>query len=176
MLVEIWNNEKGITRLMVATMLIACLAVAGLVAWVTFSPEQEGQPFYAASASTPSLQLSSAVLAQADDTGVQEVSFVLGIAEGAPPVNLTMPPENVVTVSYRDDRTRIEDVYWNWKPYGPQDGDAMLEAGERAKFTVCTPGPGPGASFEVLVKTPDGKVLPIARVIPDELTPVMNLQ
>ncbi len=176
MIEKMWNNEKGVTRLMVATMLIACIAVAGLVAWVTFSPEEEGRPFYAGSAGEDALQLRSAVMAYGDGTGINEVSFTLDLPEGAAPVNFTRPPENVVIISYNDGRPQIDDLYWSCTEYGPGDGDNILEAGEKFNIKVHTPDPGADTAFEIMIRTPDSKVLSIGRTTPEELAPVMNLR
>ncbi len=177
MIEKMISNEKGITRLMVITMLIACIAVAGLVAWVTFSPEEEGQPFYAGPlVGGDALQLRSAIVAHGDGTGVEEVSFTLDLPEGADPVNFNQPPENVVMISYNDGRPQIDDLYWTFAEYGPGDDDNILEAGEKFNITVQTPNPGADAAFEIMIRTPDGKVLTIGRTTPDELAPVMNLR
>ena len=176
MIAKIMNNEKGITRLMVATMLIGCLAVAGLVAWVTFSPEEAGQPLYAGPTGEDVLQLRSAVLAHGSSAAVDSVSFTVQISEGTDPINFTPSPQNVVVISYDDGRPRIEDLFWTCTEYGPGDGDYMLEAGELFNLNVYTPNPGAGNTFEIQVKTPDGNTLTIERTIPDELTPVMNLR
>ena len=176
MLAKIMNNEKGVTRLVVATMLIACLALAGLVAWVTFSPEEEGQPFYAGLTGEESLELRSAVLACGDGTGIDKVTFTVAIPEGADPVNFTGPPDNVVVISYDDGRPLVDDLFWTCTKCIPGDYDNILEAGEMFEIEVYTPDPGAGTSFKILVGTPDGKVFDIKRTTPDDLTPVMNLK
>ena len=176
MIAKMMNNEKGVTRLMVATMLVGCLTVAGLVAWVTFSPEEAAQPLYAGPTGEDSLQLRSAVLAQGDGTGIDSVSFAVQLSGGTDPINLTPSPQNVVVISYEDGRPRADDLFWSCTEYGPGDGDYMLEAGEMFNLNAYTPSPRAGTAFEIQVITPDGKILRIERTIPDELTPVMNLR
>ncbi len=174
---KMWNNEKGITRLMVITMLIACVAVAGLVAWVTFSPEEEGQPFYAGSMTGgDTVQLRSAVMAYGDGSGVEEIGFTLDLAEGAAPINFNHPPENVVMISYNDGGSQLDDLYWTSTEYGGGDGDNVLESGEKFNIKVSIPDPGASTPFEIMIRTPDGKVLTIGRTTPEELAPVMNLR
>lgn len=178
MLARIINNDRGVTRLMVATMVIACIAVTALLISTTFS-EDEGtggqlSVFYAGPGD-PALELRGALLAQGDGTAVTEVTFVLAIPEGGEPVNFTAPPANVVAISYKDKQQLIVDAPWSAAQYGAGDDDWMLEPGENFRVSVGVPHVGPGTSFAIEVATPDGKALIIERTLPEELSKVVNL-
>lgn len=176
MLAKMINNDRGVTRLMVGTMLVACLAVAGLVAAADFSSDTESIPVYAGASDNGSLQLRDAVLARGDGSQVSEVVFTVAIPEGAEPVNFTAPPNNVVMISYIDDQKRVDDLSWTFAQYGQGDYDNMLEAGENFRLAINTPDPGAGNYFDIEIKTSDGKVLTVGRTLPDEMQPVMNLK
>ena len=176
MLAKMINNDKGVTRLMVGTMLVACIAVAGLVAAADFSSEENNTPVYAGMSGNGALELRDAVIARGDGTQVSEVVFTVAIPDGADPVNFTAPPDNVVTVSYVDDQQQVDNLDWAFAQYGPGDWDNMLEENENFRLAIQSPDPGVGGAFNIEIKTPDGKVLTIGRTLPDEMKPVMNLK
>lgn len=176
MLAKMINNDKGVTRLMVGTMLVACIAVAGLVAAADFSSEENNTPVYAGMSGNGALELRDAVIARGDGTQVSEVVFTVAIPDGADPVNFTAPPDNVVTVSYVDDQQQVDNLDWAFAQYGPGDWDNMLEKNENFRMAIQSPDPGAGGAFNIEIKTPDGKVLTIGRALPDEMKPVMNLK
>lgn len=179
MLARMINNDRGVTRLMVVTMVIACIAVTALLISTTFSEDEETgnslSVFYAGPGD-PSLELRGAVLAQGDGTAVTEVTFVLAIPEGGEPVNFTSPPANVVAISYKDKQLLVVEAPWSAAQYGAGDDDMMLEPGENFRVSVGMPNVGPGTSFAIEVTTPDGKALIIERTLPAELSRVMNLR
>ena len=176
MLAKMINNDKGVTRLMVGTMLVACIAVAGLVAAADFSSEEDNVPVYAGMSGNGALELRDAVIARGDGTQVSEVVFTVAIPDGADPVNFTAPPDNVVTISYVDEQQQVDNLDWNFAQYGPGDWDNMLEENENFRLAIQTPDPGAGGAFNIEITTPDGKVLTIGRTLPDEMQPVMNLK
>ena len=91
MLAKMINNDKGVTRLMVGTMLVACIAVAGLVAAADFSSEDNNVSVYAGMSGNGALELRDAVIARGDGTQVSEVVFTVAIPDGADPVNWRSP-------------------------------------------------------------------------------------
>lgn len=179
MLVKLINNDKGVTRLMVTTMVITCVAVAALLVSTTFSSEdeeEEGLPaFYAGPDGTGALELRGAVLAEGNGNEVNRVTFVVAIPDGGEPVNFTTPPVNVVSVSYDDGKQLVVDAPWTCAQYGVGDDDMMLEPGENFRIDVDVPNPGAGATFAIEVRTPDGEILVMERTLPQELSKVMNL-
>lgn len=178
MLARMINNDRGVTRLMVVTMVIACIAVTALLISTTFSEDEEagGQlsVFYAGPGD-PALELRGVVLAHSDGVAVTGVTFVLAIPEGGEPVNFTASPANVVGISYKDKQQLVVDAPWSAAQYGAGDDDMMLEPGENFRVSVGVPHVGPGTSFAIEVTTPDGKALIIERTLPEELSPVVNL-
>ncbi|MBM3133090.1 MAG: hypothetical protein FJZ95_08690 [Chloroflexi bacterium] len=178
MLAKLINNDRGVTRLMVITLIVTCIAVAALLVSTILSEEdeEEGLPgFYAGPDGTGSLELRGAVLATGDGAGVNGVTFTVAIPEGGEPVNFTAPPVNVVSVSYDDGEQLVVDAPWTCAQYGAGDDDMMLDPGENFRIDVEVPNPGAGASFAIEVRTPDGEILVIERTLPQELSKVMNL-
>ncbi len=180
MLARMINNDRGVTRLMVVTMVIACIAVTALLITTTFSEDEETgkgdlSVFYAGPGD-PALVLRGAVLAQGDGTRVNQVTFTVAIPEGGEPINFTAPPANVVGISYKDSQQLIVDAPWTVAQYGPGNDDLMLDPGENFRISVGVPNVGPGTAFAIDVVTPDGKVLIIERTLPEEISKVMNLR
>ncbi len=176
MLAKYTNNERGITRLMVATMLIACLAVAGLIAYATFSTERGEQPFYSGLTGDQALELKDAVIARGNGNTVNRINFSVAIPEGAEPVSFAAPPDNVIVISYDGATRYVDGLNWVAEEYGPGNGNNILEAGEKFRLDIAIPNAQPEELLSIEIRTPDGKILPIQRVLPAELQMVMNLR
>lgn len=171
MIKELVNNDKGVTRLMVGTMLVACMVAAGLLAFASYSDSDKALVYSGGPDDIGTLLLKGAVIAQGD-----EVILTVAIPEGGERVNFTAPPHNVVVISYADDNRQVENLPWKVTNWGPgADGDNLLEFGENFRIAVETPGLEAGATFDIKIMTPDGQVLDIERTMPDEITPVVNL-
>lgn len=179
---KILKNQKGVSRLSIAIITVACFAVAGLLAYTTLSSEDGTIPVYT-TADSGALDLRGNVFARCDTAGqsVSEVVFTVKIPKDGTPVNLTPPPNNVVVISYSDAYQRVDDLPWRAEEYVAGDGDGMLEAGETFSITAMlgkglNPKLGPSTPFTIEVKTPNGEVLTINRTTPDRLDTAMNLQ
>lgn len=177
------ESEIGISRLTIAVITIACFAVGGLLAYTALSSDDEPVTAYA-DESNSALELRGTVYTKADMSGgghVNEIIFTVAIPEDGAPVNFTPPPDNVVRISYLDDKQHVVDIPWTAKEYIGGDGDAMLEKGETFQITgllgsILKPGLQADTPFILDIKTPDGEVLTLKRATPENLTPVMNLQ
>ncbi|MBM3131926.1 MAG: hypothetical protein FJZ95_02690 [Chloroflexi bacterium] len=176
------KNQKGVSRLSIAIITVACFAVAGLLAYSTLSSEDETIPVFTTD-DGGALDLRGNIFARCNtaDQSVSEVVFTVRIPTDGTPVNLTPPPNNVVVVSYADAFQRVDDLPWRAEEYVAGDGDGMLEAGETFSITAMlddalNPWLGPGSPFTIEVKTPNGESLTISRTTPDRLDAAMNLQ
>ena len=103
-----------------------------------------------------------------------------------------------VSVRYRVGDVIVEDMPWTINFLGFSDGDMILELDEKAQFSVWlldrdnllaidapgavaprVNGPGPlvpGDEFTIEVETQSGDVLRISRIVPDELTPILDMR
>lgn len=179
LLQRIHKHQGGISRISVAGVTIAALAVAGLLAYSSLSSDDGSVTVYGTD-NSDALELRGTVFAKCNPaiTNIDQVMFTVGMPQDASPINLTAPPNNVVEVSYIDDRQQSNDIPWKVKEYVFGDGDNMLEAGETFHITALLGeiGPGVDTAFTIEVKTPDGEVMTIKRTTPEELNQVMNLQ
>ncbi len=184
------RQEKGITGLETAIILIAFVVVATVFAFVVlttgiFSSERGKESVYAGlMKARGTLELRGGVVVSA--TGcpatcvVDDISFAVANSAGGEPVSLATSGDNRTILAYRDDSTIDNDVdYTITVVVG--DADTLLEAGEM--FTVLidqtdiagTPALGVNKRFTIEVQAPLGGVLDITRQLPAELGTVMQM-
>ncbi len=184
------QEEKGITALETAIILIAFVVVAAVFAFTIlsagmFSTERAKEAIYADLAQVrSSMQIKGSILALADQTGVTTTvdAIVLTVATGVrgEPINLSTQ-DRVLLINYRDEQqnTPIPDwtLYWKIR----SDNDDMLERGELAEITVplsttVSPPLGINQNFLLEIKPPMGSILTIQRKIPAHIELVYDLQ
>ncbi len=200
------ESQKGITGLETAIILIAFVVVAAVFAYTVlsaglFSSQKSSEAVYSGLEEAQStMQLDGAVMGfgtAGDD--LEWVKFTVSNALGGEPINFTEPTyqasgtasdsgENVIVMSYVDKNQRIDDLYWTYLVVGDDDGDALLEEGERFEITV--PGSAAGTSdfssllndaintnheFTIEIKPAAGAVMKIERTTPAYIDAVMNL-
>ena len=72
-------------------------------------------------------------------------------------------------------------AYWTQAFIGDNDGDNLLESGEKAEITITLKGLASSTPvvkdtrFDVELRPEDGGVVVVERTIPDRIDPVMNL-
>ena len=181
------RDERGITALETAIILIAFVVVAAVFAFATlsagmFSTEKSKEAIYAGIEEVSStMELRGSVIALGTSTVVTEVQFSLSCAAGGDALDLTQPPtNNVVVVEYRDENQRHEITNWTQSFLGKNDGDDLLEDGELAEMTVPLSGTltsdlSTNTTFAIEVKPPRGGVLVLERTTPAYIDPVMDL-
>lgn len=187
------KDERGITALETAIILIAFVVVASVFAFTilsagTFSTERGKEAIYAGLSDVQSsMEIKGSVIAVASSTGttgtVDSLIFTISNTVGAEPVDLTTGTGRTMIVDYRDASNRVTDIDWAVTWRGANDGDALLEAGELAEVTVpltdttALPGGlGSNTEFVVEVKPPAGAVLSIQRTTPAFIEAVYDLQ
>jgi flagellin FlaB len=184
------REDKGITGLETAIILIAFVVVATVFAFVVlttgiFSSERGKESVYAGlQKARGTLELRGGVVVSA--TGcpgsctVDDISFAVANSAGGEPVSLATTGDNRTILAYRDESTIDNDVdYTITVVVG--DADDLLEAGEL--FTVLidstdidgSPTLTANKRFTVEVQAPLGGVLDITRQLPAELSTVMQL-
>ena len=180
------RDEKGITALETAIILIAFVVVASVFAFTMlsagmFTTERSKDSIYAGLAQVRgSLELKGGMIGNATTTGVSgtidSLVFSLSIVAGGASIDMTAPDNNTVLIEYRDATTRTTELDWTvaW-PVG--DGDAMLEPNEVAEITIPLGDVtlGPSQTFVVEVKPPSGAVLNLQRTTPPSIDAVSDL-
>ncbi|HXF51570.1 MAG TPA: archaellin/type IV pilin N-terminal domain-containing protein [Dehalococcoidia bacterium] len=185
------DEERGITGLETAIILIAFVVVAAVFAFVVlstglFSSERGKETIYAGLQKTRgNLELRGSVIANTTGGGtrVQTLVFDLGLAAGGEPVNLDPSASvNKTIVAFIDDSTNINDI-----PYTVDwvvgDTDNLLEPGELAELTVNVINAGVTAlgnndTFTLEVRPPLGAYLVIQRSLPagSSMETIVNLR
>ncbi len=187
----IHRDERGITGLETAIILIAFVIVATVFAFVVlttgvFSSERGKETVFAGLAKARgTMELRGGVVVSATgspaDT-VDDIVLTFGNAAAGDPIPLDPnATENSTIIAYRDDSVIDNDVtYTVTNVLG--DGDELLEPGEVMTVTIdvatgISPAPTLGANdrFTLEVQTPVGAVLDISRQLPAQLDTVMQL-
>ena len=127
----------------------------------------------------------------------QVTSLVILVANSVKgePIDLTEPADSdndgiadsedrrhKVLVSYNDDVQLKSDVYWSKSFVGADDGDDLMEEGERVEMTIYLLGLDQatpllkGAKFTMEIKPASGSVLVLQRTMPDQISTIMNLK
>ncbi|MBI2723803.1 MAG: hypothetical protein HYX50_01950 [Chloroflexi bacterium] len=174
------REERGITGLETAIVLIAFVVVAAVFAFVVlstglFSSERGKETVYAGLAKTRgSMELTGGVLATSNATQIQQVTFDLTLAAGGDQVNLNpTDTTNRTVISY------IDNAYTNNNiPYTVAvitgNADNLLEQGELLEVTVDFTTDaniilGTNRTFTLELKPPSGSYMVVQRTTPASL-------
>ena len=172
-------QERGITGLETAIVLIAFVVVAAVFAFVVlstglFSSERGKETVYAGLAKTRgSMELTGGVIADSNTTQLTGITFDLTLAAGGDQVNL-LPTDttNRTVISYQDQDNKINDADYTVTVI-TGNTDNLLEQGElfevnidlaQTKFSGVTV--GTNAKFTLEVKPPQGSYMVIQRTTP----------
>jgi flagellin FlaB len=181
-------EERGITGLETAIVLIAFVVVASVFAFVVlstglFSSERGKETVYAGLAKTRgSMELTGGVIATSNGTQVTQLKFGVTLAAGGDAVNLDNDDTNNTTViSYIDSTVTDNDLeYTTVEVVG--DGDELLEAGELSEVTIAlstacvTCVLTANEVFTLEVKPPSGSYLLLQRTLPASMSStIINL-
>lgn len=153
-----WRDERGISGLETAIILIAFVVVAAVFSYTVLSSglfstqESQGTVHAGLEAAQASLELKGRVIALANTTGmngtVTQISFALVNRWDGVPVDLTPPTDsnndgladgdssNKVVISYIDEDNFRQDLYWTVAQSTNSDGDNLLETGENFQITI----------------------------------------
>ena len=179
-------DERGITGLETAIILIAFVVVASVFAYTVLSAgifsSQKGQEavYTGLQQARSTLELKGDVVATGNSTSVQQLIFSVGNALDGEAIDLTdSSGDNVTVISYSSENVRTEELSWSASPQGWSDSDSLLEAGEMFEITVDMTGAGENIgtyhTFTIEVKPPVGSALRVERTTPAALDSVMIL-
>ena len=184
MLQRLSREERGVTALETAIILIAFVVVASVFAFTilsagTFTTERSKEAIYSGLAEVRgSVELKGSMIGIGGSSIVSEVIFSVAQVAGGAPIDFTSGANRVVLVEYRDQDKRQEISNWSVSWLGYNDSDALLEARELAEITVplsTSIALGTNTTFVVEVKPPQGAVLNLQRTTPANIETVMEL-
>jgi flagellin FlaB len=174
------KEERGITGLETAIVLIAFVVVAAVFSFVVlstglFSSERGKETVYAGLAKTRgSMELTGGIIVTSDGTAVTDMSLSVTLAAGGEQVNLDYTDtSNRTVISYIDDAVNTPDMtYTTTEVVG--DGDKLLEPGELATIDIdmtaeCGCTIGANETFTVELKPPTGSYVVVQRTTPASL-------
>ncbi|MBK8902287.1 MAG: flagellin [Anaerolineaceae bacterium] len=178
------KDEKGVSALETAIILIAFVVVAAIFAFTilsagTTSTEQSKEAIYAGlSEVRSSMELRGAVVAETDGTEVTSIIFSVANAAGGDAIDLTAPANNTLIIDYRDNSQRSANEDWTLNWIVRNDTDDLLEEGELAEITVDLTGLGLGANtqFAMEIKPGQGGVVVVERTTPAFLDTIIDLR
>jgi flagellin FlaB len=182
------RDERGITGLETAIILIAFVVVASVFAYTVLSAgifsSQKGQEavYSGLSEARATMEIKGSMFAYGNDgnTSVDEVSFTLTNAMKGQAIDLKPNTGNgtsVTIISYTDSTQHTSDLEWSVVYIGKNNGDNLLEQDEQAVITVdlTTESPGTYATFTIEVKPVAGASLILNRTLPARIDPVIDL-
>lgn len=179
------KDERGITGLETAIILIAFVVVAAVFAFVVlstglFSSERGKEAVYAGLAKTRgTMELSSSVVANSNGTNITTVEFDLTLAAGGDSVNLDPTAvTNRTVISYIDNNLVVNDIAYTATAI-TGNTNTLLEPGELIRIDINLLGAGATVGinqvFTLEVKPPTGSYMVLQRTAPAAFQPVNNL-
>jgi flagellin FlaB len=199
MLKKTYRDERGITGLETAIILIAFVVVASVFAYTVlsagiFSSQKAKEAIYSGLEEVrAALSLNGSIVAEDTDSDddVDQLVFVVAVALEGEAIDFTIPTDadtngiadddspNVVVISYSDQIQRIDDINWSFSPLGKDDGDSLLEPGEKYEITVDLSAMDGDivtyTEFMIEIKPPNGSVLMMEKTIGGVVDDIMIL-
>ena len=190
------RDERGITGLETAIILIAFVVVASVFAYTVLSAgifsSQKGQEavYTGLQHARSTLEMKGDVVAETDgNSSVLSLVVCVATALNGETIDMTEPTNdsglagnsstNVVVVSYSSQGERTDDLAWTATQLGKGNGDDMLDPGETFEMTIDLTGITETVdtyhTFNVEIKPPVGSVLVIERTTPAALSDWMIL-
>jgi archaeal flagellin FlaB len=187
------REQRGITGIETAIILIAFVIVASVFAYVVlsaglFSTQKAKEAINAGleeAAST--IEIKGNVYGKMEDSILREVYFTVATTTGGDSIDFTDTSENtnLVVVSYSDEYQIFPTVDWTVTKLNSDADDYLLDRNELFMVTVDLgvvsenateeQKPGPYHTFQLEIKPPVGAVLIIERTIPARVNQVVNL-
>jgi len=184
------RDERGITGLETAIILIAFVVVATIFAFVVlttgvFSSERGKESVFAGlNKARGTLELRGGVVGSSsgcpDTCVVSGIQFAVANSAGGDPVSLANAGDNRTILAYRDEGAIDNDVDYSVEVI-VGDTDDLLEPGELFNVHVAEADIegatelSPNKRFTLEVQAPLGAVLDVTRQLPAELDVVMQL-
>jgi len=185
------QDERGITGLETAIILIAFVVVASVFAYSVLSAgifsSQKGQEaiYSGISEARATLELKGDLYAYGNTTtgNVTAVTVSLTNTMGGEAADLTPNPTgteaHVTIISYTDRNQHVSDLPWTVSWIGRHNDDKSLDQDEQAVITInltsLNPSPAPYGEFTIQIKPKVGAPLIVNRTFPAKINAVMDL-
>ena len=202
MLRRLHRNQRGITGLETAIILIAFVVVASVFAYTVlsagiFSAEKGKEAIHSGlETARGSMELVGPVVAKDTDSDddVDQLIFTVANALDGEPIDLTTTTDSdsdgllsdeatqnhLTIISYMDTAQRVDDIAWTQSQIGKGDSDNLLEPGEKFEITVDVSQLSTVLDsyneFNIEIKPDKGSTLIIERTIPAVVDDVMDLR
>jgi flagellin FlaB len=194
---DLLKNEKGMTGLETAIILIAFVTVAAVFGYAVlsaglFSAEQGKETIYAGlNEASSNLQLTGSVVAKStDETNLSTIILAVKNTPSGNPIDLTAcdgtdNATNRCVISLTSPETYLNNIKWSAEFVGGDSGNNLLKAGKQCQITIDLNDLGTGKSmndnltvnktFTVQIKPAVGATVTVQRTLPAALAKVMDL-
>ena len=190
------REEKGMTGLETAIILIAFVTVAAVFGYAVlsaglFSAERGKETIYAGlNEAKSNMELSGSVIGLGDNgttpTKLNTIKFTVKDAIAGNPIDMTpnsgaTAGDNKCVLSLTTSGTYLNNIAWSTKFIGDDNGNNLLETGEQCEITIdvtalsLSADLGANDTFSVQVKPSIGSTITIQRQLPPAIEPVMDL-
>jgi len=185
------RDERGITGLETAIILIAFVVVASVFAYSVlsagvFSSQKGQEAIYAGLAEArATLEVKGDVFAYGNTTSgnVTAVTVTLTNTMGGQAIDLTPNTDgnstHATVISYTDPNQHVSDLPWTVSWIGKNNSDNSLDKDEQAVIRVnlsgLNPSPATYTTFTIEIKPLTGASLILNRTIPAKIDAVMDL-
>ena len=200
-LIDRGRDQRGVTGLETAIILIAFVVVASVFAYTVlsagiFSAEKGKEAVHSGLESArSSMEIVGPVVAKDNnaDGDVDEIIFIVANSLKGEPINLATTTDadddgllsdettksHTTVVSYIDKVQEVTDITWTTSELGQGDGDTLLESGEKFEITVnvanLTTRLNANDTFTLEMKPAKGSSLVIERSTPAVIDKVNDL-
>jgi flagellin FlaB len=188
------GEQRGITGIETAIILIAFVIVASVFAYVVlsaglFSTQKAKEAINAGLDEAKStIEIKGNLYGKMEDSVLKEVYFTIATTTGGDMIDFTDTSDNgsnMVVISYSDQYQIFPTVNWTMIKLNTDAPDNLLDRNELFMITVdlsCVSAnatdeqkPGPYHRFQLEIKPPVGAVLILERTIPARVDQIINL-
>ena len=188
------TDQRGITGLETAIILIAFVIVASVLAYTVltaglFSAQKAKEAVHSGLEETRStVELKGNVLGKMENSVLIELYFTVGVPPGGDSIDFTPPSDNATSltiITYSDAYQVFPTVNWTMSKLNTTTADNLLDANELFQINVdlrCVSEnataeemPGPYHTFRLELKPPVGAILTIERTLPARVDEIVNL-
>jgi flagellin FlaB len=188
------KDDKAFTGLESAIVLTAFVVVAAVFSYVvlgagfTTSDTAKKTIDEGVKQTTSSVELAGDVIAKGTaDTSVDSIIVTLQLTAGQAPVDIGADSSaGIMVISYADNATYNSSTAWGQEFVGDNDGDDLLEQHEKVQITITVPDDSMlqddditnvvNREFRIEIKPSVGAIVPITRITPAQIDPVMVLK
>jgi len=191
------KDDKAFTGLESAIVLTAFVVVAAVFSYVvlgagfTTSDTAKKTIDEGVKQTTSSVELAGDVIAKEGITenttadAVEKILVTLQLTAGQSPVDIGADSSaGMLVVSYADSAIYDPEVSWTKSFVGDDDIDNILEQHEKVQLVIMVPAnslllssaTAPNSEFRIEIKPKVGAIVPVTRVIPAQIDPVMVLK